>query len=255
MHNSQSSIIMGEAVKILVVEEDMVIGANISLQLTKLGYETSGIVPGGEEALLQVKQNQPDIILMDIQLKGLLDGIETAKEMQKEYNIPIVYLTSNTNNMLINKAKATKPVTFIAKPFKKIDLKNAIELAVTKIKPNGSAIATSSGKESTLVLNDRIFVRNHERMVKIFIKDILYIIAERNYTRIFSKDKEYLLVMTLKDLDSKLPIEHFIRIHRSYIINLSQVDEVAGTHVVIAKKAIPLSKSLRGKLLNRLQTI
>jgi len=246
---------MGEAIKILIVEEDMVIGANISLQLTKLGYETSGIVPGGEEALLHIKQNQPDIILMDIQLKGTLDGIETAKEMQKEFNIPIIYLTTNTNDVHINKAKATNPVTFITKPFKKKDLKHAIELASTKIKTNGTAIATSTDIESTLVLNDRIFVRNHERMIKIFIKDILYIIAERNYTRIFSKDKEHLLVMTLKDLDKKLPIEHFLRIHRSYIINLSQVDEVAGTHVVIANKAIPLSKSLRGNLLNRLQTI
>jgi len=246
---------MGEAIKILIVEEDMVNGANISLQLTKLGYETSGIVPGGEEALLHIKQNQPDIILMDIQLKGTLDGIETAKEMQKEFNIPIIYLTTNTNDVHINKAKATNPVTFITKPFKKKDLKHAIELASTKIKTNGTAIATSTDIESTLVLNDRIFVRNHERMIKIFIKDILYIIAERNYTRIFSKDKEHLLVMTLKDLDKKLPIEHFLRIHRSYIINLSQVDEVAGTHVVIANKAIPLSKSLRGNLLNRLQTI
>jgi len=246
---------MGESVKILVVEEDMVIGANISLQLTTLGYETSGIVPGGEDALLHVKQNQPDIILMDIQLKGILDGVETAKEIQKDFNIPIIYLTTNTNDALIHKAKATKPVTFIVKPFKKIDLKHAIELATTKIKTNGSVIATSSNIKSALVLNDRIFVRNHERMIKIFIKDILYIIAERNYTRIFSKNKEHLLVMTLKDLDKKLPIEHFIRIHRSYIINLSQVDEVAGTHVVIANKAIPLSKSLRGKLLNRLQTI
>ena len=246
---------MGETIKILIVEEDMVIGANISLQLTKLGYETSGIIPGGEDAILHVKQNQPDIILMDIQLKGSLDGIETAIELQKEFNIPIIYLTTNTNDILLNKAKATNPVTFIAKPFKKTAIKHALELASTKIKTNGTAIATSEDIESTLILNDRIFVRNHERMIKIFIKDILYIIAERNYTRIFSKDKEHLLVMTLKALDKKLPIKHFLRIHRSYIINLSQVDEVAGTHVVIANKAIPLSKSLRGNLLNRLQTI
>lgn len=199
--------------------------------------------------------NKPDIILMDIQLKGILDGVETAKKMKKEFNIPIVYLTSNTNDILFNKAKATNPVTFIAKPLKRTALKHAIELATTKIKTNDSDIAISTDIESTLVLNDRIFVRNHERMIKIFIKDILYIISERNYTRIFSKNKEYLLVMTMKDLDKKLPIEHFLRIHRSYIINLSQVDEVAGTHVVIANKAIPLSKSLRGDLLNRLQTI
>lgn len=246
---------MGETIKILVVEEDMVIGANISQQLTKLGYETSGIITGGEDAILHAKQNHPDVILMDIRLKGILDGIESAKKMQKEYNIPIVYLASSPNDILSNKVKAINPVALITKSFKKSGLKHAIELATKKIKTNGLEIATPTNSESPLVLSDRIFVRNHERMVKIFIKDILYIIAERNYTRIFSKNKEYLLVMTMKDLDRKLPEEHFLRIHRSYIINLSQVDEIAGTHVIIANKAIPLSKSLRSNLLNRLQTI
>ncbi|HAV54948.1 MAG TPA: DNA-binding response regulator, partial [Aequorivita sp.] len=97
--------------------------------------------------------------------------------------------------------------------------------------------------------------RHNERMLKIDIKNILYIEADRNYCRIFSEGREYLLVMTLKDIDEKLPQKHFLRIHRSYIINLSRIDEVAGTHVVIAKKAIPMSRAMRTELLKRLQTI
>jgi len=92
-------------------------------------------------------------------------------------------------------------------------------------------------------------------MVKIFIEDIFYIEAERNYCRIFTKNKEYLLASTLKIMEEKLPTRHFIRVHRSFMINLSQVDEVAESHVVIARKAIPLSKSLREELLKRIQTI
>ena len=92
-------------------------------------------------------------------------------------------------------------------------------------------------------------------MVKVAISSIFYIEAERNYCRIHCKDKEHLLVMTLKDLDEKLPTKHFIRIHRSFIVNLSQIDEVAQTHVVIARKAIPVSKPLKDELLKRLQTI
>ncbi|MEO6288900.1 MAG: LytTR family DNA-binding domain-containing protein, partial [Ginsengibacter sp.] len=63
------------------------------------------------------------------------------------------------------------------------------------------------------------------------------------------------LVTTLKDMEDKLPPEHFVRIHRSYIVNISHIDEVAGSHVVIFKKAIPMSKVLRIELLKRLQTI
>ena len=91
-------------------------------------------------------------------------------------------------------------------------------------------------------------------MIKIMIKDIYYFEADRNYCKIHAKNRECLLVMTLKEIDEKLPQEHFLRIHRSYIINLSHVDEVAGSHVVIGRKAIPLSKTLRQDLMNRLQT-
>ncbi len=256
---------MGNAIKILIVEDEMVIAANISLQLSELGYEVTGILPRGEEALSHIKIDKPDIVLLDIQLKGELDGIETAQEIQKHYKIPIIYLTANSDEAHFNRAKETHPYAFISKPFKKLDLQRAIELTVDRItmetssenkeKGNGEESASTNGNATDFILNDRIFVRHNEKMLKIDIKDIYYIEADRNYCRIFTQGREYLLVMTLKDIDEKLPQHHFLRIHRSYIINLSQIDEVAGTHVVISKKAIPMSKLMRTELLKRLQTI
>ncbi len=256
---------MGKAVKILIVEDEMVIAANISLQLTELGYEVTGILPRGDEALSHIKIDKPDILLMDIRLKGEMDGIETAHQIQKHYNIPIIYLTANADEVHFNRAKETHPYAFISKPFKKLDLQRAIELTVDRIilekaseygkKGNGNDSRITNGNATDFILNDRIFVRHNEKMLKIDIKDIYYIEADRNYCRIFSQGREYLLVMTLKDIEEKLPQNHFLRIHRSYIINLSQIDEVAGTHVVISKKAIPMSKDMRNELLKRLQTI
>lgn len=247
---------MAIPVKILIVEDEMIIAANISLQLSKLGYEISKIVSRGEAVISSIKENKPDIILLDIQLKGKLDGIETAKLMQKEFEIPVIFLTSNIDDIYFDRAKEVKPYAFLSKPFKKLDLQHAIELAVNRIK-NENIIEENDTNRSNLpiVLSDRIFVRHNEKMVKIFIKNIYYIEADRNYCRIFCKEKEHLLVMTLKDIDEKLPNQYFLRIHRSYIVNLSQVDEVGGSHVVISKKAIPLSKILRAELLKRLQTI
>ncbi|MDQ6843686.1 MAG: LytTR family transcriptional regulator DNA-binding domain-containing protein, partial [Bacteroidota bacterium] len=223
-----------------------------SLQLSTLGYEICGIYPGGEEALLHLKDEQPDIMLLDIQLKGKLDGIETAQLMQKDYNIPVIYLTANADDAHFDRAKATNPYAFISKPFKKTDLKRAVELTVNRIMAKDNE---AEGVTPSYVLSDRIFVKDHEKMVKIIIKDIYYIEADRNYCRIFSKEREYLLVMTLKDMEDKLPPEHFVRIHRSYIVNIFHIDEVAGSYVVIFKKALPMSKLLRNGLLKRLQTI
>jgi DNA-binding LytR/AlgR family response regulator len=252
---------MDTPMRILIVEDEMVIGANISLELTKLGYEVTGIVPRGEEALVHVRDNQPDIVLLDIQLKGSIDGIQTAEIMQKERDIPVIYLTANSDDAHFNRAKSTHPFAFISKPYKSVDLKRAIELAASRLQSgahsdnNKTLDSAVLNDKSSFVLTDSIFARNHEKMVKIVVKDIYYIEAERNYCRIFSKEKEYLLVITLKDIKDKLPQGHFVRVHRSYIVNVEHVDEVAISHVVVAKKAIPLSKSFRGDLLKVLQTI
>ena len=245
---------MKSPAKILIVEDEMIIGANISLQLSKLGYEVTGIVSRGEEAISHVRQSPPDIVLMDIQLKGALDGIETVNQMHRENKIPVIYLTANADEENFERAKSTNPYAFISKPFKKLDLQHAIDLTMGRIDKNGADKEEEETCISPFVQSDSIYVRRNEKMIKILINDIYYFEADRNYCKIYAKDKECLLVMTLKEINDRLPVEHFLRIHRSFIINLSHVDEVAGTHVVIGKKAVPLSKTLRKELMDRLQT-
>jgi DNA-binding LytR/AlgR family response regulator len=191
---------------------------------------------------------------MDIQLKGSLDGIETVNQMHRENKIPIIYLTANTDEENFERAKSTNPYAFISKPFKKLDLQHAIDLTMDKLNKNGTDIEADDTCISPFVQSDSIYVRRNEKMIKILINDIYYFEADRNYCKIYAKGKECLLVMTLKEINDRLPAEHFLRIHRSFIINLSHVDEVAGTHVVIGKKAVPLSKTLRKELMDRLQT-
>lgn len=247
---------METVTKILIVEDEMIIAANISLQLSNLGYEITGIIPRGEEALLHIQQDLPHIILMDINLKGDLDGVEIASLIHKSHKIPIIFLTANSDKANFNRAKATNPYGFISKPFKKIDLQRVIELANIRIKEEQAAIANfeSNGAEPFL-LSDCIFVRNHDKMIKVFISDILFFEADRNYCKIHCKDKEHLLVLTLKDVEKKLTSKNFLRIHRSFIVNITQIDEIATSHVVIAKKAIPFSLELRKELLLHIQKV
>lgn len=246
---------MGKSINILIVEDEMIIAANIAAQLKNLGYLVSGIVSKGNDALMHIKEYQPDLVLFDIHLKGKLDGIETAILMQKDYNIPIIYLTANVDDIHFNRAKTTNPAAFLSKPFKKLDLQHAIELALNHFDDKSLSGRENEKNVSQFVLNDRIFVKHNDKIVKIIIKDILYMEADRNYCRIHAKGKVYLLVSTLKDIEKKLPVEHFIRVHRSYIVNLSQIDEVANKFILINRKIIPLGKTSRRRLLNRLQTI
>ena len=241
---------------ILIVEDEMIIAANISLQLTHLGYEVTGIIPRAEEVLPHIRLHVPDILLLDINLKGDIDGIQLAHLIQKEFKIPIIYLTANADEAHFERAKETNPYAFISKPFKKLDLQRAIELTIIRIQnENETEKSNPIDNDIPFVLSDCIFVRSHNKMVKVCLNDILFIEAERNYCKIHCKDKEHLLVTTLKDLEEKLTSNNLLRIHRSFIVNLSHIDEIAMSHVVIAKKAIPLSAELKKQLLQRIQKI
>lgn len=245
-----------KTIKILIVEDEMIIAAKISLHLEQLGYEVAGIIPRGEEAVLHCRENAPDVLLLDVNLKGNIDGVETAQVLQKEMDIPIIYLTANADEATFDRAKQTRPYAFISKPYKKLDLQRAIELTISRIAENeGIRIKGEPSQEDSYILSDRIFVRQNNKMVKLFLRDILYVEAERSYCRIHSQENEYLLSIPMKDLYDKLQPDHFMRVHRSFVINLKQVDEVAESHVVIKKKAVPLGKSYRDEFLRRVQMI
>ncbi|KPM48240.1 LytR/AlgR family response regulator transcription factor [Jiulongibacter sediminis] len=241
---------MNTPVKILIVEDEMLIGANISMILEELGYEISGLVPRAEDALLNIKSNKPDIILLDIQLKGNMDGIALAEVIQQTNPVPVIFLTANSDEAHFNKAKETNPYAFLSKPFKKRDLQRALELTINRLRAE-----TKDEPEESSVVSDRIFVRDHEKLVKIAIQDIQYIEAERNYCRICSNNKDHILTTTLKSLEEKLPSNPFLRIHRSFIVNLHHIDEVGLTNISVAGKTLPVSKSYRDDLLKRLQKI
>jgi DNA-binding LytR/AlgR family response regulator len=242
---------MEDSYKILIIEDEMIIGANISQLLENLGYNVMGIIPRVEDVLPKIKDSQPDIILMDINLKGEIDGIELSHLIQKKHKIPIIFLTANSDDAHFNRAKMTNPYGFISKPFKKIDIQRTVELAIKRIEEATSNQST----EKPFILSDCIFVRNNDKMIKIPLDEILYIEADRNYSKINTLKKQYLLVSTLKDFDEKLTSNYFIRLHRSFIVNISQIDEIATSHIVIGKKAIPLSVDMKRELLSHIQKI
>lgn len=247
---------MNMPVKILIVEDEMIIAAKISMHLTELGYEISGIVPDGEEAMSHCQQSVPDILLLDIRLRGKMSGIDTALAIQRDIDVPIIYLTASADQKTFDLAKATRPFAFITKPYKKLDLQRAIELVVNRL--GDSKInydEKSEAKDSSYVLNDRIFVKHKEKMVKLFLADIFYIEADRSYCHIFTNNTQYTLSVPLKKLENKLQSGQFFRIHRSYIANLERIDEMTENHVIISRKSIPIGKSYKESFLKRIRMV
>lgn len=113
--------------KILVVEDQAIVAMNIKTQLKNLGYIVQGTAISGEEAIKEAELTNPDLILMDIMLKGDMDGIEAARIIKSRFGIPVIYLTACTDFETLERAKLTDPEGYISKPFKEGDLHKNIE--------------------------------------------------------------------------------------------------------------------------------
>jgi len=125
-----------EKINILVVEDESIVGKDIQKTLQNLGYDVACVVSSGEAAIQKAKENRPDLVLMDIVLKGKIDGIEAAEHIRSHFNIPVVYLTAYTDDKTLEGAKITEPFGYVVKPFEDRELKTAIEMALYKAKMN-----------------------------------------------------------------------------------------------------------------------
>ena len=123
---------MSQKVSILLVEDERIVAEDIKGSLNNIGYSVSGVVSTGEMALEQLKQVQPNLILMDIVIQGKMNGIETAEKIRAQYDIPIIYLTAYADEEILEKAKITEPFGYILKPFNDRELYSTIEMALYK---------------------------------------------------------------------------------------------------------------------------
>ncbi len=242
-----------ENICILVVEDAPIIAADLKHRLEDLSYTVLGPIASGEAALEQLNSTPaPDLVLMDIQLEGRWDGIETAAHMRRQHNnLPLIFLTSNSDGPTFSRAKTVNPQAFLSKPFRSRDLIHAIELAVRQ---SATRSASPEAPDDTFILEDRLFIKGKERMSRVFFQDILWVQADDYYCKIKTAHKEFLVTKTLKKFGEELlPRPEFIRAHRSYLVNLLHVEEIGELHLYISGSQIPLSREAREELLLRLR--
>jgi len=192
----------------------------------------------------------------DIQLEGEWDGIETARHIRKKQSLPIVFLTSNSDDATFSRTKEVNPQAFLSKPFRGRDLKHAIELAIRQVAKNAGTEEVLQPENNAFLLKDRLFIKVKDRMQRLFFKDILWIEADDYYCKIITREKEFLVTRTLKKFSEELTgIPVFMRVHRSYIVNLVHIEAFGELYLHIGKYKISFSKSIREELLARLKNV
>jgi PAS domain S-box-containing protein len=154
-------------VKILVVEDESIVAMDIKHRAEVLGYTVTSISPSGEEAIKKVAENPPDLVLMDIVLKGEMDGVEAAQKIRDSYDIPIVYLTAYSDEKTLKRAKVTEPFGYIIKPFEDRELHSAVEVALYKHKMESKLKESEKWLSTTLEsIGDAVIATDNEGNIK-----------------------------------------------------------------------------------------
>jgi len=248
-------------INVLVVEDESIVSKDIQHSLKKLGYNVVGASATGERAIELAASENPDIILMDIMLKGEMNGIEAAEQIKEAQSLPIIFLTAYADELTLSKAKVTQPYGYILKPFKEIDLHTTIEMAIYKHGKEQEVI-----KERDLLFSivdnnetgkDHIFVKSNSKLVKLKTTDIYYIEALKDYVVIHTNEKRYTIHSTMKDIEKKMGNSDFLRVHRSYIIRLDKISTIEHPNLTLEKieKTIPIGGSYRESLVKKINQV
>ncbi|EGV42455.1 response regulator transcription factor [Bizionia argentinensis JUB59] len=209
--------------KILIVEDDVIIAEYIAEILEEESFNVIKLAHDKESALNKMISFLPDIILMDINLNGINAGIELSKI--KNENATVIFITGQSDFKLMNEALKTCPDAYLTKPIKKVDVIASINLAINK-----KQIHSFNFKDGydTIILNH---------------SDIRYIMADGNYSNIYTSTKKYTIRQTLSSIVEKLPSKLFEQTHRSYFVNKDMVERVTANAVFLKGIEIPLSRT------------
>ncbi len=138
-------------IKILIVEDEYIIANDIQITLENMGYNVCALAASGDQAISKAKEYLPDLILMDIMLKGGMDGIESAKQIAKFLDIPVVFLTAYSDDEILERAKEICPFSYLIKPFKEQELKTTIEIALYKFRMEKNITQLKTYKDISII--------------------------------------------------------------------------------------------------------
>lgn len=205
-------------------------------------------------------KHKPDLALMDIMIKGEMSGIAAAEEIKRNMDIPVVFLTAYADESTLNEAKMAEPHGYILKPFKDVDIQTAIEMALHKhgkereMKQETEFLRSMAEHKED---SDVIFVKNRSRLVRVKNEDLLFVEALKDYVVVHTRSESYTIHSTMKDVETKLGGKDFIRVHRSFIVNIDAIESIKYAMITIEgmDKEIPVGGSYKDSLAERINLL
>lgn len=250
-----------ERIKVVVVEDEFVIAEDIRMQLERAGYQVVAAFDAGEAALAYVLKDPPDVLLVDIRLAGVMDGVQLVEKIISTVPLPVVYITANSDSSTYERARRTKPHSFLVKPFSTANLLASVDLALLNFSNQKGAESASradpppADTDNQFLANQCLFIRTQGKYRKVNCDDLLFVEAAGSYVHIQTKSERYTLSQNLTTFQKKTPLSTLVRIHRSYIVNLSKVDSFEDSNVFIQNHKIPLSENYKADFMSKVHLL
>lgn len=231
----------------------------MEMQIDKLGHELFAVVDNSDDALAALQDEQPNLILMDVNIEGEYDGVELTDMIHQQWPVPVLFITSLHDDATFRRISRTNPVGYIMKPFSDAQLKHSIDLVLKQLAMTQQAqdaqyeVQTNTSKET----EEYIFIKKRNQLDKVKITDIFYVEADGRYCQIYTQDQKYLIRMSLKAISERLDPKAFIQTHRSFIVNMHKVKSVdlENDVVVLESMHVPLSRREKERVLETLDWI
>lgn len=221
--------------KIVIIEDEPDLANNIAELVTLLGYSVSGIFDNSKSCLGFLSKNDADLVILDILIKGESNGIALGRRIKADYNIPILFCSAYTDERMLQEVKSINPKGYIVKPFTRDILKTNIFLAMNDNKYVQKEVRP-------VIEKDTFHIRDKGYVIPVEIKDIVMAVADGLYTKIITSDKNYLIRAILKNIEAQLPKNKFLRVHKSYLVNLDYIASFNSKGIKVNNGIIPLRR-------------
>ena len=232
-----------DKVNVLIVEDTKSESDALISSLEANNFNVLGVASTFKEAISLYNTTNPDILILDIYLNGSPEGINVAEAitLNNDGGKPFVFLTSATDRQIFERAKLTKPFSYLLKPFNELELFYAIEMALEKFYEQKEAFI--GDEEDTLITQDYLFIKKGKALKKVLVKDIIFIEVEDKYCSVVTHKERFVIHISLTKISKLLDPSEFFRTHRRFIVNVHKVEEI-----VLSDNLIILSDGHRADL-------
>lgn len=244
-----------QKVKILIVEDNPVIAEDLSAYMKEFGYEPAGIAVNADEALKLLRQNSADLVLLDVGLEGEIDGIQLALLIRDKFEVPFIFLTAFYDDKTIERIKETRPNAYLVKPIDEHSLKTTLEVVLYNYRNTVSDQPTHIEQEDNFGKEGHFFIKVKQGLIKIQFNDVLFFEAYDNYAYVYTSAERHLISLSLKNIEDRLPSKPFVRVHRSFIVNIEKVQRIDEISLKVGEHSVPIGKTYRADIMKHIHML